>query len=377
MTSPRERRKARRRAEKTMDEAFEALLAERLPLAEKLARRAVAAGEMNARLWLDLGRILRRRDGQDEDAEAALRRAIALSPDYGEAFAELAAFQAAAGKWVQAERLQRRAVELLPRDPTAVEKLASYAARVVEPAPAGEPGDEPPPPPTARTERYAWGDVAAELLGRGAVVLPNLLDADERAGLRGLWEVECFESSAVATDEDGGFECRWFARPLPRLVEELRVEVYARLLPIAAEYQRRLERRARFPASLARFLLECADAGQHRAGPGLLRLPAGGFRAPAREAELRVAFPFRLEVRLGPGPADHEGGGALRLLDVRGRRKPRAHEFASGLGDGVVFCARERIIEIAGVAAAQPVLCGTAECATEQLVLAVPFHDAG
>ncbi|HEX5052149.1 MAG TPA: tetratricopeptide repeat protein, partial [Planctomycetota bacterium] len=82
MSSPRERKKARRRAERTMDEAWEAVLQDRLPFAEKLARRAIDGSEMNPRLWLDLGRILYR-CGQPDDAEEALRRALALAPPPG------------------------------------------------------------------------------------------------------------------------------------------------------------------------------------------------------------------------------------------------------------------------------------------------------
>src|SRR5262245_56101401 len=99
MSSPKERRRARRRAEKTMDEAWQALLGGEHAFAEKLARRAIEGSEVNARLWCDLGRILWQCKSTD-DAEAALRRAIALAPTYGEAFAELAALQAAHGKWV-------------------------------------------------------------------------------------------------------------------------------------------------------------------------------------------------------------------------------------------------------------------------------------
>lgn len=381
MSSPRDRKKARRRADKTMDEAYEALLAGRLPLAEKLARRAIAGGEGNARLWLDLGRILWR-CGRGDEAEEAFRRAIALAKDYGEAFAELAAFQAAVGKWQQAERLQRRAVELRPNDADAAAKLASYAAMLprgdaaAPDAPADAAPAEPasPPPPATRTGRYTWPAVADELRARGAATLERLVDEAECAALRALWPADCFESARTCDGDDGRCEERWFAAPLPPLVQALREELFPRLAPIADDWHAQLARRTRFPATYAAFAARCADAGQHRPGTSLLWFPPGGNRAPRRGDPARVAFPFRLWLPLGPAAAPD--GGALLLVDARSGR-PRRHAFPCMPGDGVVFAAPERLVEIAGVVAAQPVLVGASGSAAEQFVLAMPFHDAG
>jgi hypothetical protein len=379
MSSPKERRKARRRAEKTMDEAFEALLAEDLPLAEKLARRAVEGGEMNPRLWLDLGRILRRCDRPD-DAEEALRQAIALAPTHAEAFAELAAFQAACGKIVQAERLQRRAVELRPHDAHARELLAGYAA-MLPAAGAAEDADAAdaaaaPPQFTARTARFDWDSIAAELGAHGTAALAGLLSSGECDALRALWDAEVFEHRVVAdSPESGRVEYRFFQRPLPPIVQELRTEVYGRLAPIANDWMQKLERRTRFPPQLAQFLERCAEAGQYRTTPILLRYPPGGFDAPHRDVAGCVVFPFQLAVTLGPGPFAGTGG-ALRLVDVRSGR-PREHVVASEPGDGVVFCTQDRLVGIAGVVAAQPVQHAVTACTAERFALGIPFHDHG
>ena len=117
-----------------MDEAFEAIEAERPILAEKLSRRAIYAGRVNPRLWLDHGRILAV-CGHADEADEAVRQAIALAPRFGEAFAELARMQAGKGKLSQALRLQRRAVELQTEDPVAAETLAGYEALAMDDAP--------------------------------------------------------------------------------------------------------------------------------------------------------------------------------------------------------------------------------------------------
>jgi hypothetical protein len=360
-----------------MGEAWEALLRGEHALAEKIARRATLGSEMNARMWCDLGRILWQCRSAD-DAEAALRRAIALAPTYGEAFAELAALQAAHGKWVAAERLQRRAVELLPNDERAQQDLRSYGAML----PAAGAGtadaeaDAPAPRPMARTDRHDWRAVADELAARGMARLPGLLTPAECAALRALWDQPCFEHAVPCDDDRGRLEYRFFARPLPALVLELREDVYVRLHSISNEWQRRLHRNVQFPSTLARFLGRCAEAGQHRSTPILLRYPPSGWNAPHRDVAGRVVFPFQLAVTLGPDPAA-VAGGALRLLDVHGNRVRREHTLASEPGDGVVFCTQERLVAIAGVDAVQPVQHGVATCTAERFALGVPFHDHG
>jgi len=360
-----------------MDEACEALLRGEHAFAEKLARRAIEGGEMNARLWCDLGRILWQ-CRKEEDAEAALRRAIALAPTYGEAFAELATVQAAHGKWVAAERLQRRAVELLPHDERAQATLRSYAA-LLPAADASAPdtaADTPVTRAAARTDRHDWQAVAGELRARGMARLPGLLSLAECAALRALWDEPCFEHAVPCDDERGRLEYRYFARPLPALVLELREDVYARLQPIANDWQRRLHRNLQFPSTLVRFLGRCAEAGQHRSTPILLRYPPSGWNAPHRDVAGRVVFPFQLAVTLGPGPAA-AAGGALRLLDVHGHRVRREHTLATEPGDGIVFCTQERLVAIAGVDAVQPVQHGVAACTATRFALGVPFHDHG
>lgn len=377
MSSPKDRRKARRRADKAMEEAWEALLEDDHALAEKIARRAILGGEMNPRLWLDLGSILRRCDRID-DAEEALRQAIALAPTLGEAFAELAALQASVGKWTQAARLQQRAVELQPGSETARQLLASYAAMAPErAADAAAPAAAEPFAFGERTTRFDWTAIADELRRHGCARVPGLLSTDECAALRALWPTGCFEHAVVRDgDDDGRVEYRFFQRPVPPLVQRLREEVYARLQPIADEWQGLLERRARFPARLQGFLDQCRDAGQHRTTPILLRYAPGGFNAPHRDVAGRVVFPFQLAVTLGPHDAG-AAGGAFRLVDVRSGRRAHEHTIATDAGDGVVFCTTDRLVEIGGAIAAQPVQHGVAECTAERFALGVPFHDHG
>jgi len=84
MPSTKQRRRAKRHADKLVDEAIEAAESGELHLAEKLILRALSAGPANARFWLEHARISLQ-TGRTRRAERAVRRALELSPDYVEA----------------------------------------------------------------------------------------------------------------------------------------------------------------------------------------------------------------------------------------------------------------------------------------------------
>src|SRR3546814_2507790 len=70
---------------------------------------------------------------------------------------------------------------------------------------------------------------------------------------------------------------RYFAYPLPPLVEALRGMLYARLAPIANRWHERMGMDVRFPAEHGEFLVRCHDAGQRRPTHLLLRYGAGDY----------------------------------------------------------------------------------------------------
>lgn len=84
MPSIKQRRRAKRRAEKLVEESLDALASGHVALADKLIQRALSAGPANARFWLEYAHISEQR-GFTRRAERAARRALELSPDFVEA----------------------------------------------------------------------------------------------------------------------------------------------------------------------------------------------------------------------------------------------------------------------------------------------------
>src|SRR5262245_43284248 len=102
--------KDRRRARKLAEQAWEAVNADNLDLAEKIIRRAVAAQPDNPVLWNDQGVILGLRRKEAEAAEA-FRSALSIAPTFAEPFAQLAALRMRQGFSNEAVSLQAEAVK--------------------------------------------------------------------------------------------------------------------------------------------------------------------------------------------------------------------------------------------------------------------------
>ena len=74
MPSIKHRRRAKRRAEKLVEDSLDALASGHLALADRLIQRALSAGPANARFWLEYAYISQHR-GLTRRAERAVRRA--------------------------------------------------------------------------------------------------------------------------------------------------------------------------------------------------------------------------------------------------------------------------------------------------------------
>ncbi|MGE3767153.1 MAG: 2OG-Fe(II) oxygenase family protein [Kofleriaceae bacterium] len=340
MPSIKHRRRAKRRAEKLVEESLDALASGHDALADKLIQRALSAGPANARFWLEYARISRQR-GLTRRTERAVRRALELSPDFAEA---------------------RELLDELVAPPA--------------PAAASEPiiVEEEVPVLTARTERFDWSAHEDELVSRGVTHLPALVCVDECVALRELFAHDAhFEHDVQLDDERGRVRYRFFRRPLPALVTELRTEVYARLAPIANRFNELVGDEHRWPLTHAAFARSCAAHGHARTSPILLRYEAGGFNGFHRDVYGSIYFPLQMAVSLGP--ARVADGGELALVDDRPGKRKRVRVMPTDIGDAIVFCTRDRLTPIAGLYGRQPVMHGVQEVRAERFAVGIPFHD--
>ena len=400
MNPKKQKVKDRRRASKLAEQAWEAVNADNLDLAEKIIRRAVAAQVDNPVLWNDQGVILGLRHKEAEAAEC-YRAALSLAPTFAEPYAHLAALRIRQGFGKEAVGLQTQAVRYAPQNQGYVERLEAYRSL------AGQ-GDTQTIPSLSSEERKTpdthielpvgnhgsdwaekldeldWHAMGNRLTRDGYVLINGLVDAMICEQLRGMFEDETLFAKTVVMDQYdfGQGTYRYFRMPIPDVVDRLRHAVYPHVARIANSWQRLLGEPEHFPAEWSAFQNECHVAGQSTPTPILLKYESGGFNALHRDLRGSVYFPIQMAVILSPraDPLDPQSpgfqGGEFLLCDVPEGKKSLRREIAAGLGDIVLFCTRDRLVQVGGVYGLQPVKHGMAQITSgERFALGIPFHE--
>lgn len=189
-------------------------------------------------------------------------------------------------------------------------------------------------------EDQDWSAVASGLDAQGWAVLPGLLDAEQCAAAIALYdERERFRSEVImARHGFGRGAYRYFAYPLPPLVQALRTALYPRLAPIANRWHERMGMPRRFPEAHADYLAECHAAGQTRPTPLLLRYGPGDYNCLHQDLYGEHVFPLQCAVLLSDGFE----GGELVLTEQRPRMQSRAAVVPLRQGDAVIFAVSQR-----------------------------------
>lgn len=195
----------------------------------------------------------------------------------------------------------------------------------------------------SRIDALDWSRIETDLDGRGYATLGKLLDDSECAQLIALYpERERFRSRIVMERLRYGVgEYKYFARPMPDLVERLRVAMYPRLVATANRWSERLRIESSYPPSLDKFLDLCRARGQIKPTPLILRYETGGYNCLHQDLYGEVAFPLQFTCVLSRRGRDFEGG-ELLLVEQRPRAQSRGEAIALDQGHAIIFANRYR-----------------------------------
>ncbi len=193
-----------------------------------------------------------------------------------------------------------------------------------------------------KPEAYDWVSIGRSIDVYGSVVLPGLLTAEQCDDLAALYpQEEGYRTRIVmARHGFGRGEYKYFAYPLPPLLNQLRHALYPRLAPIANRWNRQLGINVQYPDELDDFLQRCHQAGQTRPTPLILQYGEGDYNCLHQDLYGEHVFPLQVAILLSDPNKDFAGGEfVMTELSTQGQR---VDVVALRKGDAVVFTVNQR-----------------------------------
>lgn len=188
-----------------------------------------------------------------------------------------------------------------------------------------------------------WRTLEHSLWEHGYAKTSPVLTPQECAELITLYpDKEKFRSRIVMERHRFGVgEYKYFANPLPTLVQDLRTHLYPPLAALANQWMDALRMPDRFPEELSAFLAYCHEHGQTRPTPLLLRYEAEGYNCLHQDLYGEIVFPLQLTCFLSKPGQDYTGGEFL-LVEQQPRAQSRGAAILPQQGEILIFTTRFR-----------------------------------
>lgn len=191
-------------------------------------------------------------------------------------------------------------------------------------------------------DRQDWGAIEGSLDASGHAVLPGLLSPDQCVALASRYpQEEGYRARIVmARHGFGRGEYKYFAYPLPPLLDQLRHRLYPHLAPIANRWNRQLGLDVQYPTDLDAFLMRCHQAGQTRPTPLILEYGPGDYNCLHQDLYGEHVFPLQVAILLSEPDRDFTGGEFVITESTSNQQ--RAEVVALRQGDAVAFTVHHR-----------------------------------
>jgi hypothetical protein len=194
-----------------------------------------------------------------------------------------------------------------------------------------------------RLRRLDWNAIGSSILERGYARTRPLLTPAECNDVVALYPDDANFRKRIDMERHrfGVGDYAYFADPLPPLVRELRCHGYRHLAPLANRMAEALGQPGRYPRSHAAYRRACAERGQTRPTPLVLRYGAGGYNCLHSDLYGDMVFPLQLACFLSRPGVDYEGG-AFLLVEQRPRSQSVGDALQPDQGEAVIFATSER-----------------------------------
>lgn len=197
-----------------------------------------------------------------------------------------------------------------------------------------------------RIENLNWKKIESDLDEWGYALTGPFLTDQECTDLINLYGNEKQFRSVISMERYrfGSGEYKYFADPLPGIIEELRQASYPFLAKIANEWMEKLDAKTEFPPRWDDFYEQCRRLGQTKPTPLILRYTEGGYNCLHQDLYGEVAFPLQLTCVLNRPGHDFTGGEFL-LVEQRPRAQSRGQVVVADAGEFILFANRYRPVQ--------------------------------
>jgi uncharacterized protein len=229
-----------------------------------------------------------------------------------------------------------------------------------------------------RVDGLDWPAIAVALDDVGCALTDHVLNAPDCQAVAALYDDDQRFRSTIdmARYRFGEGQYRYFERPLPEVVAELRNVFWPHLLAVARVWAEQLDQPAPWPDEFEEWIDMCHAAGQRRSTPLLLRYGPGDWNALHRDLYGDLVFPLQVVVGLDEPDVDFTGGEFV-MVEQRRRAQSRATVTAIAQRRALVFTTRDRPVRSARGWSAAPMRHGVSVLRSgRRRALGLVFHDA-
>jgi hypothetical protein len=187
-----------------------------------------------------------------------------------------------------------------------------------------------------------WEAIEQDLEAYGNAVMPGLLSTRQCLALAALYSQDQDYRARIvmARHGFGRGEYKYWAYPLPSLIQGLRQALYPYLVAVANRWNRQLGIDVCYPDTLQVFLERCHRAGQIRPTPLMLQYGEGDYNCLHQDLYGEHVFPVQIAILLSQPGKDFTGGEFV--MTESGSGYQRADVVPLHQGDAVAFTVNQR-----------------------------------
>lgn len=231
---------------------------------------------------------------------------------------------------------------------------------------------------TERINGIDWQTATSGLNNSGFALVKNLLNAQECDAMVNGYDNSALYRKTITMQRYrfGLGEYKYFAYPLPHIIQSIREAVYPHIAPVANGWMKALTLPQTYPGNFAEFQKICWDNNQTKPTVLLLQYGIGGYNTLHQDLYGDIFFPIQLVLFLNAPGIDYTGGEFV-LTEQVPRAQSKATVLTPGKGDMLLFTTNFRPVKGSKGFYRVNIKHGVSQVHTgKRHTLGIIFHDA-